>query len=90
MFARETPPPDGTGALDARLDRFERTLITVAHDVGQLKQNVGQLTEKLDGLVTKVEFEGFHHNVAIMADGYQQTQRRLDYVADLLERYLTA
>jgi predicted RNase H-like nuclease (RuvC/YqgF family) len=98
MLARETAPPVGPGGLDERLDRFERTLTALAVDVGQLKQDVGQLKQDVrqlrqhvdERMATKVELEGLRHSIAMMADGYSETNRRLSDVADLLKRNVIA
>jgi outer membrane murein-binding lipoprotein Lpp len=98
MLARETAPPVEPGSLDERLDRFERTLTAIAVDVGQLKQDVGQLKQDVrqlrqhvdERMATKVELEGLQHGIAMMADGYNETNRRLSDVADLLKRNVIA
>jgi hypothetical protein len=60
-------------------------------DVGQLKQDVRQLRQHVDErMATKVELEGLQHGIAMMADGYNETNRRLSDVADLLKRNVIA
>jgi chromosome segregation ATPase len=128
-LVRESGPPAEGGSPADRLDRIERSLASMAKDVGQLKQDVGQLKQDVgqlkqdvgqlkqdvgqlkqdvgqlkqdvgqlkqdvadiklqirEQLVTKVEFEGLAHNIAVMGDGYKATQERLDVAIDLLKR----
>ena len=96
---RETPED----AYGGRFDRFEQILGPIALDVGELRQDLGQLKQDVgqlrqdvasfkadvkERLATKVELEGLSHNIAMMADGFNETQRRLSYVADLLKRHV--
>ena len=68
--ARETPP--SYGDVNGRLDRIERTL--------------ADIREQMSTLATKVELEAMSDRIKMVADGYQNVDRRLDKVADLLKR----
>lgn len=83
-IARETPPSYGEvpqrlaavegrlSDVDGRLDRIERTLTDVREQMGTL--------------ATKVELEAMNDRIKMVADGYQNTDKRLDKVADVLKR----
>ena len=69
-IARETPP--SYGDVNGRLDRIERTL--------------ADIREQMSTLATKVELEAMSDRIKMVADGYQNVDKRLDKVADLLKR----
>ena len=58
--------------MDGRLDRIERTLTDIREQIGTL--------------ATKVELEAMNDRIKMVADGYQNVDKRLDKVADLLKR----
>jgi hypothetical protein len=84
--ARETPPSNGTGGVETRMDRFEHALAGITQELAHLRRDVSDIRERM---ATKVELEAVHDSVKIVADGYAQTQSRLAEVSSLLKRYLT-
>lgn len=84
------------GELRQDVGQVKQDVGQLNQDIGQLKQDVGQLKQDVAGfkadvkerLATKVELEALSHNIAMMADGFNETQRRLSYVADLLKRHV--
>ncbi len=84
------------GELRQDVGQLKQDVGQLKQDVGQLKQDVGQLKQDVAGfkadvkerLATKVELEALSHNIAMVADGFNETQRRLSYVADLLKRHV--
>ena len=85
LVAREMPP-SGSRTVEERLDGIERTLVRIDQRLGSVELDVKQIREQM---ATKVELESLKDDIKIVADGYAQTQHRLDRVTDLLTRYLT-
>jgi len=94
LLARETPPSYGEvphrldrvegrlGDVDARLDRIERTLA----DIREQMATKADLEEVRRTMATKIELEATNNKIKMVADGYQNVDKRLDKVADLLQR----
>ena len=79
-IARETPP--SYGDMNGRLDRIERTLA----DIREQMATKADLDEVRRTMATKIELESMNDRIKMVADGYQNVDRRLDKVADLLKR----
>lgn len=79
---RESPP-----AVASRLDNLDQRLARVEETLSDIKREVRDIRERM---ATKVELESLKHDIRIVADGYAQTQTRLDTVADLMRRHVTA
>ena len=105
-LAREESPHDSawTGRFDRFERMLGDTLNTVTvlqRDVSGLQRDVSGLQRDVSGLqgevaaireqmATKVEVEALRDSITIVADGFTQTQTRLDGVTVLLKRYLTS
>ena len=74
-IARETPP--SYGDVNGRLDRIERTLA----DIREQMATTAHLEEMRRTMATKVELESMNDNIKMVADGYQNIDRRLGKVA---------
>lgn len=79
------------GQLKTDVGQLKTDVGVLKTDVGQLKTDVGVLkVDAKERLATKVDVEALSHNIAMVADGFSETQRRLSYVADLLKRNVIA
>ena len=79
-IARETPP--SYGDVSQRLDRVEGRLGDVD---GRLDRIERTLTDIREQMATKIELESMNDKIKMVADGYQNVDKRLDKVADLLK-----
>ena len=79
-LARETPP--SYGDVNGRLDRIERTLA----DIREQMATKADLEEVRRTMATKIELESMNDRIKMVADGYENVDKRLDKVADLLKR----
>jgi len=79
--ARETPP--SYGEVSQRLDRVEGRWGDVD---GRLDRIERTLTDIREQMATKIELEAMNDKIKMVADGYQNVDKRLDKVADLLKR----
>ena len=80
-IARETPP--SYGEVSQRLDRVEGRWGDVD---GRLDRIERTLTDIREQMATKIELEAMNDKIKMVADGYQNVDKRLDKVADLLKR----
>jgi chromosome segregation ATPase len=87
--------------LKADVNELRTDVNELRADVNELRTDVNQLKADVTGLkadvadirermATKVELESFRESINMVADGFAQTQARLEYVGGLLKRYLTA
>ena len=94
VIARESPPSYGEvprrldrvegrlSDVDGRLDRIERTLADIREQMAT-KADLGEVRRTM---ATKIELESLSDRIKMVADGYQNLDKRLDKVADLLKR----
>jgi tetrahydromethanopterin S-methyltransferase subunit G len=79
-IARETPP--SYGDVNGRLERIERTLA----DIREQMATRADLEHVRRTMATKIELESMNDRIKMVADGYQNVDKRLDKVAELLKR----
>ena len=77
LLVRETPPDNG----DMRL-----VLAEIRQDVLMLRRDVIRMRELM---ATKAEVESIRDDIRLVADGFGQTQQRMQDVASLLRRFIT-
>ena len=77
LLVRETPPDNG----DMRL-----VLAEIRQDVLMLRRDVIRMRELM---ATKAEVESSRDDIRLVADGFGQTQQRMQDVASLLRRFIT-
>ena len=83
-IARETPP--SYGDVPQRLDRVEGRLGDVDGRLDRIERTLTDIRDHMSTLATKVELESMSDRIKMVADGYQNLDKRLDKVADLLKR----
>jgi chromosome segregation ATPase len=74
-------------ALQHDVSALNKEVAALKQEVAALKQDVVAIREQM---ATKVELEALRDSVNLVADGFAQTQTRLDYTSDLLKRYLVS
>jgi archaellum component FlaC len=79
--ARETPP--SYGDVSQRLDRVEGRLGDMDGRLDRIERTLADIREQM---ATKIELESMNDKIKMVADGYQNLDKRLDNVADLLKR----
>ena len=77
LLVRDTPPDNG----DMRL-----VLAEIRQDVLMLRRDVIRMRELM---ATKAEVESIRDDIRLVADGFGQTQQRMQDVASLLRRFIT-
>ena len=80
-IARESPR--SYGEVPQRLDRVEGRLSDVDARLDRIERTLADIREQM---ATKIELEGMNDKIKMVADGYQNVDKRLDKVADLLKR----
>jgi len=80
-IARETSP--SYGDVPQRLGRVEGRLGDVDARLDRIERTLADIREQM---ATKIELESMNDKIKMVADGYQNVDKRLDKVADLLKR----
>jgi archaellum component FlaC len=83
-IARETPP--SYGEVPQRLAAVEGRLSDVDGRLDRIERTLTDIREQMGTLATKVELEAMNDRIKMVADGYQNVDKRLEKVADLLKR----
>jgi hypothetical protein len=68
--------------VNGRLERIERTLA----DIREQMATRADLEHVRRTMATKIELESMNDRIKMVADGYQNVDKRLDKVAELLKR----
>jgi chromosome segregation ATPase len=80
-IARETPP--SYGEVPQRLAAVEGRLSDVDGRLDRIERTLADIREQM---ATKIELESLSDRIKMVADGYQNLDRRLGMVANLLGR----
>jgi hypothetical protein len=91
QFVVREGPESPELSLEDRFKAFESetryTLAEIRHDLLMLRRDVAGMREQM---ATRPEVEALHDDIRMVAEGFAQTQQRLQETADLLRRFLTS